>query len=90
MTFLSILSILDMEAIMLETRVKETLDLVRPQLQADGGDLEFVSLEEGGKVHVKLTGACGSCPMATMTLKQGVERVLKENIPEISEVIQAF
>jgi len=52
--------------------------------------LEFVALEDGGKVHVKLTGACGSCPMATMTLKQGVERVLKENIPEVTEVIQAF
>ena len=79
-----------MEESMLEDRVKEVLNQVRPQLQADGGDLEFVSLEEGGKVYVKLTGACGSCPMATMTLKQGVERVLKETIPEITEVIQAF
>jgi len=79
-----------LEAKMLETRVKEILEMVRPQLQADGGDLEFVALEDGGKVHVKLTGACGSCPMATMTLKQGVERVLKENIPEVTEVIQAF
>lgn len=75
---------------MLEKQVKEILDAIRPQLQADGGDLEFVRLEEGGKVHVRLTGACGSCPMATMTLKQGVERVLKENLPEVTEVIQAF
>jgi len=75
---------------MLEARVKEVLDQIRPQLQADGGDLEFVSLEADGKVYVKLTGACGSCPMATMTLKQGVERVLKDTIPEVTEVIQAF
>ena len=75
---------------MLEARVKEVLNQIRPQLQADGGDLEFVSLEADGKVYVKLTGACGSCPMATMTLKQGVERVLKDAIPEVTEVIQAF
>ena len=75
---------------MLEARVKEVLNQIRPQLQADGGDLEFVSLEVDGKVYVKLTGACGSCPMATMTLKQGVERVLKDTIPEVTEVIQAF
>ncbi|HOE09159.1 MAG TPA: NifU family protein [Treponemataceae bacterium] len=75
---------------MLEARVKEVLNQIRPQLQADGGDLEFVSLEADGKVYVKLTGACGSCPMATMTLKQGVERVLKDTIPEVTEVVQAF
>ncbi len=75
---------------MLETRVKEVLAQIRPQLQADGGDLDFVSIESDGKVYVRLTGACGSCPMATMTLKQGVERVLKEAIPEVTEVIQAF
>lgn len=73
----------------LEDKVKETLDTIRPQLQADGGDLEYVKME-GGKVYVRLTGACGSCPMATMTLKQGVERRLKEAIPEVTEVIQAF
>ena len=74
----------------LEEKVKDALDKMRPQLQADGGDLEFVSLEEGGKVFVKLTGACGNYPMATMTLKQGVERFLKDTIPEVTEVIQAF
>ena len=74
----------------LEERVKESLETIRPQLQADGGDLEFVSIEDGGKVLVKLTGACGSCPMATMTLKQGVERLLKDTIPEVTEVVQAF
>ena len=76
----------------LEDKVKEALDTIRPQLQADGGDLEYVKMEEG-KVYVKLTGACGSCPMATMatmTLKQGVERRLKDTFPEVTEVIQAF
>ncbi|MGL4985878.1 MAG: NifU family protein [Treponemataceae bacterium] len=73
-----------------EEKVKDALEHVRPQLQADGGDLEFVSIEEDtGRVFVRLTGACGSCPMATMTLKQGVERFLKDRIPEVSEVLQA-
>ena len=74
----------------LEDRIKETLNEIRPQLQADGGDLQYVRLEDGGRVFIKLTGACGSCPMATMTLKQGVERLLKEKIPEVTEVVQAF
>lgn len=74
----------------LEEKVKKALDDMRPQLQADGGDLEFIRLEDGGKVHVKLTGACGNCPMATMTLKMGVERYLKDNIPEVIEVVQDF
>lgn len=73
----------------LEDKVKETLNTIRPQLQADGGDLEYVKMESG-KVYVKLTGACGGCPMATMTLKQGVERLLKDSIPEVTEVVQAF
>ncbi len=74
----------------LTERVKECLEHIRPQLQADGGDLEFIELRSGGKVVVKLTGACGSCPMSTMTLKHGVERMLKDKIPEVTEVIQAF
>lgn len=74
----------------LEDKVKEALNRMRPQLQADGGDLEYVGILEGNKVQVKLTGACGGCPMATMTLKQGIERYLKETIPEVSEVVQAF
>ncbi len=73
----------------LEHKVKDALEQIRPQLQGDGGDIEFVSLEDGGKVFVKLTGACGSCPMATMTLKQGVERFLKDLLPEVTEVVQA-
>ena len=74
----------------LEEQVKENLDYIRPQLQADGGDIEFVELLEDGKVAVRLTGACGGCPMATMTLKQGVERFLKDKIPEVTEVVQVF
>lgn len=69
-------------------KVKETLETFRPQLNADGGDMEFINIDDENKVHLKLTGACGSCPMATMTLKMGIERYLKETCPEISEVVQ--
>ena len=72
----------------LEATVKEALDMFRPQLQADGGDMEYLGIDEQNRVHLKLTGACGSCPMATMTLKMGVERYLKDARPEITEVIQ--
>lgn len=74
----------------LEAKVKEALEAFRPQLQADGGDMEFISLDEEMKVHLKLTGACGGCPMATLTVKMGIERFLKETCPEITEVIQDF
>ena len=67
-------------------KVEEALNLVRPALQADGGDVELVDVVDG-KVTVKLTGACGGCPMATMTLKQGIERTLKEKVPEVKEVV---
>lgn len=69
-------------------KVKETLEAFRPQLNADGGDMEFINIDDENKVHLKLTGACGSCPKATMTLKMGIERYLKETCPEISEVVQ--
>lgn len=69
-------------------KVKETLDAFRPQLNADGGDMEFINIDEENKVHLRLTGACGSCPMAVMTLKMGIERYLKETCHEISEVVQ--
>jgi len=65
----------------------KALDQIRPQLQADGGDVKFVETTDDGIVKVKLTGACGGCPMAQMTLKQGIERVLKEMVPEVKEVI---
>jgi len=66
-------------------RVEEALKKIRPALQADGGDVELVDVIDG-VVKVKLTGACGTCPMSTMTLKMGIERALKEQIPEIKEV----
>ena len=72
----------------LEATVKEALEMFRPQLQADGGDMEYVGIDEENRVHLNLTGACGSCPMATMTLKMGIERYLKDACPEIKEVVQ--
>ncbi|WP_191014447.1 NifU family protein [Treponema zioleckii] len=71
-----------------ETKVKAALDMFRPQLQADGGDMEFISIDEQNRVHLRLVGACGSCPMALMTLKMGVERYLKDACPEVTEVVQ--
>jgi Fe-S cluster biogenesis protein NfuA len=72
---------------MLEEKVRAALDQVRPSLQADGGDVEYVSISEDGVVSVKLTGACGSCPMAEMTLKMGIEKYLKKEVPEVKEVL---
>jgi Fe-S cluster biogenesis protein NfuA len=69
-------------------KVKAALDQIRPALQADGGDVELVDVKDG-IVKVKLTGACGGCPMATMTLKKGIERILKEKVPEVKEVVAA-
>ncbi len=74
---------------MLEEAVKTALEDIRPQLQADGGDIEFISVSPDGKVLVRLQGACGSCPMATMTLKMGVEAHLKKTVPGVTEVVQA-
>ncbi|AAM24936.1 MAG: Nitrogen-fixing NifU domain protein [Caldanaerobacter subterraneus] len=68
-------------------RVEEILNLIKPSLQADGGDVELVDVTEDGVVKVKLTGACGGCPFATLTLKEGIERAIKEEIPEVKEVI---
>ncbi|OGP76853.1 MAG: hypothetical protein A2Z13_10460 [Deltaproteobacteria bacterium RBG_16_64_85] len=67
--------------------VERVLDKIRPALQADGGDVELVDVE-GGVVKVRLTGACGGCPMATMTLKGGIEVALKEEIPSVKRVEQ--
>jgi Fe-S cluster biogenesis protein NfuA len=71
----------------MEDKVREALEKIRPFLQADGGDVELVSVSEDGTVSVKLTGACGGCPMAQMTLKNGVERIVKEQVPEVSQVV---
>jgi len=67
-------------------KVEAALAKIRPQLMADGGDVELVDVTNG-KVKVKLTGACHGCPMAAMTLKKGVERVIKESVPEVVEVV---
>ena len=67
-------------------KVEAALNQIRPALMADGGNVELVDVEEG-VVKVKLTGACFGCPMATITLRNGIERVLKEQVPEVKEVI---
>ncbi|MDR2517585.1 MAG: NifU family protein [Spirochaetaceae bacterium] len=72
---------------MFEEQVRAALNNVRPSLQADGGDVEFVSLSDDGTVSVKLTGACGGCPMAEMTLKMGIESYLKKEVPQVTAVV---
>ncbi len=67
-------------------KVEAALDKIRPALRADGGDVELVDVKDG-VVTVRLTGACGSCPMSTMTLKMGVERVIREEVPDIKELV---
>jgi Fe-S cluster biogenesis protein NfuA len=72
----------------MKEKVQEVLDKVRPGLQADGGDVELVEVTDDGTVKVRLTGACGGCPMATMTLKMGIERAIKNELPDIKKVEQ--
>jgi len=67
-------------------KVEEALNKIRPALQRDGGDVELIDVE-GDIVKIRLTGACGGCPMSQMTLKMGIERILKKEIPEIKEVV---
>lgn len=71
----------------MDEKVKEVLDEIRPFLQADGGDMELVEVTEDGIVKLRLKGACGTCPMSTMTLKMGIEKRLKERLPEVKEVL---
>lgn len=68
-------------------QIQKALDGIRPHLQADGGDVEFVSMSDDGVVSVRLKGACGSCPMALMTLKSGIEAQLKESYPDVKKVV---
>jgi len=68
-------------------QVEAALDKVRPALKRDGGDVELVDVSDDGVIKVRLTGACGGCPMSTMTLKMGIEQVLKEEIPTVKEVV---
>jgi Fe-S cluster biogenesis protein NfuA len=68
-------------------RIEDTLDVIRPALREDGGDVELVGFDEGdGVVQLRLVGACSSCPISTMTVKQGIERRIKASIPEVREV----
>ena len=70
----------------MKEKVEEVLEKIRPALMRDGGNVELVNVNDG-TVEVKLTGACAGCPFSTMTLKMGIEQVLKQEIPEIKEVI---
>ena len=74
------------EVLRMRTDVEMVLEKIRPALQADGGDVELVDVE-GGVVKVRLTGACGGCPMASVTLKNGIEALLKKEIPSVDQVI---
>ena len=67
--------------------VKKALEIIRPALQADGGDVELVEVGNDGVVKVKLVGACGHCPMSTMTLKMGIEKTLMAKVPGVKEVV---
>ena len=70
----------------MKEKIEEVMSQIRPALEADGGNVELVDVNDG-VVKVKLTGACGSCPMSTLTLKMGIERILKEKVPGVKEVI---
>ncbi len=71
----------------MKEKVQKAIDLIRPGLQADGGDVELVDVSPDGVVKVKLTGACQGCPMSQMTLKMGIEKIIKNQLPDIKEVI---
>jgi Fe-S cluster biogenesis protein NfuA len=68
-------------------KVEKALEKIRPMLMADGGNVDLVDVSEDGVVKLKLTGTCGCCPMSQMTLKMGIERILKQEVPQVKEVI---
>jgi Fe-S cluster biogenesis protein NfuA len=68
-------------------KVQGVLDLIRPAVQADGGDIELVDVKDDGVVHIRFHGACHGCPSSTMTLQMGIERNLREKLPEITRVV---
>lgn len=72
----------------MKQQVLEILEKIRPSLQADGGDVELVDVSDDGIVKVRLKGACSSCPMSTMTLKMGIEKTLKAQVPGVKEVVR--
>ncbi len=71
----------------LQEKVQDTIDTIRESLQSHGGDVELVSIDQDNTVKVRLQGACQGCPGATMTMKMGIERILKEKVPEVKEVV---
>ena len=71
----------------MKEKVEAALNKIRPQLQMDGGDVELVEIGSDGVVKVRLKGACGGCPMSQLTLKMGIERILKKEVPEVKEVV---
>jgi Fe-S cluster biogenesis protein NfuA len=71
----------------LKEKVESALEKVRPSLQADGGDVQLIDVDDDGVVKVTLQGACAGCPMSQMTLKMGIEKILKQNIPEVTGVV---
>lgn len=71
----------------MKEKVEQALEKIRPMLMAEGGNVELVEVSEDGIVKVRLTGACGFCPMSQMTLKMGIERLLKQEVPQIKEVV---
>ena len=71
----------------LQERVEEALERIRPAIQMDGGDVQVVEVTEDGVVTVQLMGACGGCPMSTLTLKAGIERLIRQQVPEVKEII---
>ena len=75
-----------LDLVSMEEQVLEAIELIRPALQADGGDIVYRFLDEDGVVHVTLVGACSSCAVSTMTLKAGVERIVMERVPGVTEV----
>ncbi|MBI4798024.1 MAG: NifU family protein [Desulfarculus sp.] len=70
----------------MQTQIQEALDKIRPALQRDGGDVELVEVTGEGVVKVRLKGACGGCPMSQMTLKMGIEKVVKQAVPQVKSV----
>jgi Fe-S cluster biogenesis protein NfuA len=71
----------------LKEKVESALEKVRPSLQADGGDVQLIDVDDDGVVKVTLQGACAGCPMSQMTLKMGIEKILKQNVPEVTGVV---
>lgn len=71
----------------MEDGVRQAIDVIRPALQADGGDIVFNHVAEGGVVHVTLVGACGTCPVSTMTLEAGVQRIIMDRVPGVTAVV---